>query len=262
MMKIGSVLLLLGMIGAALGVDAEKPVPPLTTWETTMPAIELSNQPLEKVLAELKKKLPGFYYSVSRENVPHDYPVLPKMSLENVSIGRFMDLVQQEIPGVQINEAVSVEGGGFRDGSHQLEPATGVFCGVSIQPNPNLTHSQEVHVFGLSEIIASRVPSVLRGNADAERKASNDILSLIQAALDADGATGSSPAASLQVHGATQTLIFTGAHYQVDIVANALAALQPSENELHRKLNESIEENARLRAELKKLQSASTQPAK
>jgi hypothetical protein len=196
---------------AVHGDDAKKSAPPLS-WYTTMPAIEISRQPLEKVMNDLKKKLPGFEFSISRENVPHDYPVLPAMSVENVSIEQFLALVTTEVPGVTVTYGVSGDG---------------LLAEINIVPNPNAvatTQPTVVRVFGLAELIAFRSTSIegVEKREDREKQASNEILSMIQAALDV---AGDPTVPVMKMHAPTKTLIFKGTDAQAQIVESAIKAL-------------------------------------
>jgi len=257
MMKVVSALVTLMLIGVAVKADDKKPSPPIT-WSTTMPTIELSNQPLEKVLNELKQKLPGFEFSISRENVPHDAPVLPAMTVENISISQFADLIQQELPGVDISETPSHGRAAMND--------MPVFH-VNITPHHPAAPPLSVHVFELGEIIAHRA-AALKDDVKAEDRehiATNDILSLVQASLDVDG---DSKYAEMKIHAPTKTLIFKGTDDQVKIVQNVMQVLGNSERyHFEEQMHAEGAEIARLseelrisRNELYKLK-ASTQPS-
>ena len=217
-----AMILLMSVMVEAEGTKTVKPV----TWSTTMPAIELSNQPLEKVLNEIKEKLPGFNFSISRENVPHDYPILPTMTVENVSLDQFFQLVLNEIPGVQIQTNFGGE-----------DMGSAVFCRVTVTPNPNIVRP-DVRVFGLAEIIAYRA-SLMKGDGDHVKQATDDILSLIQAALvDADP----SIKPELKLHPATQVLICTVTSGQNEAIKEVLDALKPKESDQVAKLRSDLVE--------------------
>jgi hypothetical protein len=221
-MKPTSAIVMLVLIAAVTSAEDKKPNPPIT-WATTLPAIELSNQPLEKVLGELKQKLPGFDFSISRENVPHDYPVLPDIRVENISLSEFVRLIQDELPGVTIrdktegNPSLFLNANG--DGTLVLQ--------VDIGPNPN-TPGVSVRVFGLSDIVAYRA-SLLKGDGDHAKQATDDILSLIQAALDE---ADSSVKPHLKIHPPTETLICKVTKDQGEVIEQVLAALRPTEAQL------------------------------
>jgi hypothetical protein len=235
--KAVSVFVVLMLVGAVAGAQDTKPAAPVT-WATTMPAIELSNQPLEKVLNQMKAKLPGFDFSISREDVPHEYPVLPDMRVENVSLRAFAELIQQQVPGVTVSLPMQTNDFGF-DGFE-----------VRIQPNPNQP-VQAVRVFELGEIIAHRA-AALKGDVkieDREHIATNDILSLIQAALDV---AGDSKSAEMKIHAPTQTLIFKGTDAQEKIVQNVMQVLGNAETyHFDEEMNAKRAEIARLNEEFR-----------
>jgi hypothetical protein len=250
MMKVASALVILVLAGAIAQGEDKKPATEPVTWSTTMPAIELSHQPLEKVLGEMKAKLPGFDFSISRENVPHDQPVLPAMTVENVTLAQFASLLTEEIPGLRINEQ---SGGGGRQSLFQQSNSAGdaTFWHIDVTPIPKLQYEPIVRLFSLSDSIPE--PAILKGNADIDKQGINDALSLIQAALDVDGET---PAATLKVHAPTQTLIFKGTPAQADIVANAIAVLQASAK------SRSFAVDLKPSADFAKLKPATTQSSK
>jgi hypothetical protein len=222
-MKFASALLMLVLIAVVAKADpTTQPNPPIT-WSTTMPAIELANQPLEKVLNELKQKLPGFDFSISREDVPHDYPVLGAMRVENISLGDFARLIQEQIPGVTIAGVDNPQL--FTDSAGEHSDNRPLFQ-VNVRPNPNLP-AVSVRVFGLSDIVAYRA-SLIKGDGDHEKQASDDILSLIQAALDE---ADSSVKPLLKIHPPTQTLICKVTQDQGEVIEQVLAALRPTEAE-------------------------------
>jgi hypothetical protein len=211
------VLVMLIMAGVALGAGATQPIAPVT-WATTMPAIELSHQPLEKVLNELKQKVPGFDFTISRINVPHDYPVLPTMTVENVSIGQFLNLIPSELPGVavQLNDATNPPW-------QNPTPLPLPFATLNITPAP-IQNEPEVRLFGLEEIIDSRCEPEKPGVN--EKQVSDNVLSLIQAALEQ---SDTKPMPILKMHASTKTLIFKGTADQAEIVGNAIASLKTSD---------------------------------
>ena len=75
-----------------------------------MPLDRIDRVPLGDVLATLKAKQPDFHYLIFRgPNVPADYPVLPPMSLDGVTIRQFLQVVQSECPGVQIRPITNAQ---------------------------------------------------------------------------------------------------------------------------------------------------------
>src|SRR4051812_40731490 len=76
-----------------------------TTWLSKVPPIELSHRPLEDVLKELRQKLPGFEYSLSRVNVPSKEPVLPNITTENLNLAQLIRLFESTLPGTKFSVA-------------------------------------------------------------------------------------------------------------------------------------------------------------
>jgi hypothetical protein len=238
-----ALVLMLLLANVVVGADPKKPAAPPLTWETTMPAIEISKQPLEKVLNDLKKKLPGFDFSISRENVPHDYPVLPAMSVENVSLEDFFNLVQQEVPGVNVAYGpIDSFNRPIRGDGHPP------LCIVSITPDTS-GGPQTVRVFGLAELIAYRSTGIqgVEKREDRDKQATNEILSMIQAALDVAG-DNNQPV--MKLHPETKTLIFKGTDAQAQIVESAIKALHTGDGTA---INLLREENTKLGAQLQKV---------
>lgn len=226
--------------------------PAQATWGTTMPSIELSGQPLEKVLNEIKAKCPGFEFSIRRAGVPDDYPVLPQMSLHNGSLGDFICLLPKAIPGLQ----VTVDNNDIANLALSAFPTQFT---VTVGPDPDEA-SRVVRIFGLEDLIAYRASLITQGTKEArENQATNDILSAVQAANDL--ADEKSPPV-MKVHAATHTLLFKGTAAQAEIAANALAALQPADDShsLRGAFSTVVAENRELKEQLEKLKGATSQP--
>jgi hypothetical protein len=222
------------------------------TWATTMPSIELSGQPLEKVLNEIKAKCPGFEFTVRREGVPDDYPVLPLMSMHGGSLEDFVRLLPKAVAGLD----VTVEGGDIANLALSAFPTRFT---VTIGPDPE-EKSRVVRVFGLEDLVAYRASLIAEGTKDnREKQATNDILSAVQAAVDL---AEEQSAPVMKVHAATHTLLFKGTAAQAEIAANALAALQPADDShsLRGAFSTVVAENRELKEQLAKLKGATTQP--
>ena len=79
-----------------------------------------------------------------------------------------------------------------------------------------------------------RLSPLIRANAADRSKALNDILSLVQAALDAAG----SPGSMMKLHAPTETLIFSGNRAQLEAITTALKAREPTQEEIERSSQE------------------------
>jgi hypothetical protein len=247
------VVMMLAAVNKSFGEDKAMPAP--VTWATTMPSIELSHQPLEKVLGEIKEKLPGFQFTIQRVGVSDDYPVLPTMSMHGGSLEDFVRLLPDAIPGLQVKVSGNIVSG------------PGLILGdsfptsITVTLGPDLAEkSRVVRIFGLEDLVAYRASLIADGTkGQREKQATNDILSAVQAANDL--ADEKNPPV-MKVHAATHTLLFKGTAAQADIAANALAALQPVDDShsLRGAFSTVVAENRELKEQLEKFR-ATTQPA-
>jgi len=207
-----------------------------------MPAVEVSNQPLGKVLENIRKQVPSFHFAVFRSpSVSPDYPTLPVMSLEGVTIDQFLDLIKFQYPDIKIVEI-----------SGEKQPLYSIrIDDTSNQPRTS-NSLPVVKVFRLNEITAN-------AKSDAEvKKSTDDILSLIQAAMDAAGGDPKDQP-TFKFHQATQTLIFKGSPEKLAVLNQVLESLKPKVDERIRELHAQIEElkqtNDRLNISLEQLRS-------
>jgi hypothetical protein len=247
------------MLGALVGksrADDTTTDPGHATWATTMPAIELSGRPLEKVLNEIKAKCPGFKFAVQRAGVSDDYPILPQISMHGGSLEDFIRLLPEAVPGLEVKAEGMV-----------LSPSIAIgFAGqtapeitITVRPDTN-SQPSIVRVFGLEDLVAYRASLLLDGSKEQrEKQATNDILSAVQAATDLSD-DKSHPV--MKVHSATHTLLFKGTQAQAEIAANALAALQPADDShsLRGAFSTVVAENRELKEQLEKIKGATTQP--
>jgi hypothetical protein len=250
------VVMMLAVVGGSRAEDkAGSPVPSHLTWATTMPSIELSDQPLEKVLNEIKAKCPGFEFSIRRVGVPDDYPVLPLMSMHGGTLEDFVRLLPKSIPGLEVTVRGNNDLATYAFGQDEA-----VSFVVTVGPDAQ-EKTQAVKIFGLEDLIAYRASLIPEGTKEArEKQATNDILSAVQAATDL--ADEQNPPV-MKVHAATHTLLFKGTAAQAEIAANALAALQPADDShsLRGAFSTVVAENRELKEQLAKLKGATTQPA-
>lgn len=259
-LKIVSVLLLAGLSTAAAGQLPPGGGPPGFApgfpgaktqdqeAQTAPPALEsqviaqFKSGPvtLDDLLTYLKDTVPGFNSVVIRSTgIPNDYPTLPDLSLKNVTVGQVLELLRTSYPGVSIHRidgkgpsgvplyAVRIEmsGGPGMIGGYGMPP--GIFPAPTEPPKPL------VKVYRLNEIIAN-----LNGGSDA-KKSMDDVLSLVQAALDETG--DSQEKVVLKVHQQTQTLVFKGSPEKMAVLEQALDALRPKECEQIAKMEGQVE---------------------
>lgn len=206
--------------------------PPAPTIETKpMPGAGIERATLEQVLQSIHEAQPEFNSVVVRANgVPSDYPTIPTMSFKNVTIGQFLQFLQVSFPGItcyridgdagplysfRINPDNSANfGGGGRGGFNQLQ-----------KPNP-------VHLYRLTEIINNLADdNATKDGKDAKdipqkdriKAATDEVLSLLQAALDQTDADGP---CVLKMHDPTLTLLFKGSAVKQSVLEDAINSLQ------------------------------------
>jgi hypothetical protein len=208
------------------------PAPATPEVETRlMPSDRIQHKSLEDVLRTLNEKVPGFNSVVVRSpQVPAGYPEIDDLTPKNVTVGQFMQFVRSSFPAVTIEP---IEGpNGMLYAVHIGVPTNGGpwdMAGVPGMPptavgqfaQPNLVEPTQVKVYRLDDIVASLVND---DTPQARKKAMDDVLSLIQAALDQAGGTDK---VVLNVHEATQTLVFKGAMSKMAILEQVLDTLKP-----------------------------------
>jgi hypothetical protein len=226
------------------------PTPPAPTPEVEahiIPGEQMPRTSLDKMLDYLKDKVPGFNSAVVREpDVLSDYPTLPDMTLKNVTVGQLLELVRSSYPGVDITR---IDGPNSPLYVVTIRAARGVPTQSSAQQAAQVAAQQAaqlasqaslfgqngaaaaiapqsdvplVHVYRLNDIVQSLASQT--GSNDT-KKAMEDILSLIQAALDQAG--GNDGTVSLKVHEPTQTIVFKGSPRKMVVLEQVLETLRP-----------------------------------
>jgi len=198
------------------------------------PAVEQQSLPIEKIgdielndlVNLLKDKLPGFNGVVIRQpNAAADYPVITQMTLKNVTLGQFLEMIRTEYPGVAITR---IDGKGPKD--------TPLYV-FNVSPVPGMEKPADaptaVQIYRLSEIVSN-----IDNGEKNPKKAMDSVLSLVQAALDE---SGDSQKPVLKVHESTQTLIFKGTKSQIAIVQQVLNSLEPKVSDEVAKANAETE---------------------
>jgi hypothetical protein len=192
-----------------------------TTQRSSAPAIEDALMPagpfngvsLADFLTFLKDTIPGFNSVLIRApGAPPDYPTFDNLSLKNVTLGQFLDMLRTSYPGVYVQRIY-----GRIDPLYviQIGPMPGTKPPDAIANDASPT----VKVYSLQGIV-----SALADSGDS-KKALNDVLSLLQAALDQQGGKDQ---AVLKVHEPTMMLIFKGSPAQMAVLEQALSAMEPS----------------------------------
>jgi hypothetical protein len=219
-----ALLLLLTGPTALLSQERPRPTPPPAVAATpptddnpTLKQISFHGTRLSEAISYLRDSCPRFKVVVVPDPQCADPdPALPDIELKNVDLNQFLDVLKQSLPQLSID---GVEG--------QKGPVCLLKIGAQAGTSP-----PELQVFRLSPLIP----------AGADRKAYlNDILSLVQAALEAQGSASN---VLMKVHEGTGTLIFRGNAVQTEVLIRALKALEPTWGESERaKLQEHAQAN-------------------
>ena len=156
--------------------------------------------------------------------VAPDYPTLPAMTLKNVTLGQFMQFVQASYPGVQ---CVRIDGPAGALYSIRIRPDEEAMRRAALRGDAN-----RVRLYRLADAINALTADKPRAGPEgkdinrdeAVKDATNQVLSLLQAALDQTDQDGP---VTLKIHEPTQTLMFKGSRAKQDVLEEALSTLQP-----------------------------------
>ena len=193
---------------------------------TTMPGLEGMPMPSDEItkpillddeLREIHDAVPSFIWVLNRDGFAQpDYPTLPPMTLKHVTIGQFLQYVQVAFPGVQ---CVRIDG------------PEGSLYSIRVAGSPDRPRTSHVRLYRLSDIINAQADEEAAKDKDANKSrddrikaATNDVLSLLQAALDQTDPDGAS---SLKIHEPTLTLMFKGSLAKQEVLEEALQTLTP-----------------------------------
>ena len=196
---------------------------------TTMPGLEGMPMPSDEItkpillddeLREIHDAVPSFIWVLNRDGFAQpDYPTLPPMTLKHVTIGQFLQYVQAAFPGVQ---CVRIDG------------PEGSLYSIRIAGSPDRPRTNHVRLYRLSDIINAQAneseakdKDTTKARDERMKTATNDVLSLLQAALDQTDPDGAS---SLKIHEPTLTLMFKGSLAKQEVLEEALQTLTPSKS--------------------------------
>jgi len=140
-----------------------------------------------------------------------DYHPAVTMSLKNLPLSQILEVIGKSLPELRVDKVSSGIGDVWIFRIHHSNEAG--------QPT----------VGGQPAVMVYRLTHLIRTNTADRSKALNDILSLVQAALDA---TGSNQPSLMKVHAPTETLIFRGHPTQLEAVNRTLKALEPTPEEI------------------------------
>ena len=197
---------------------AAAPATPVTDDNPTLKEVSFKGVRLNDAVSYLRQTCPRFKVVVVPDPQCADPdPVLPDINLKNVDLQQFLEVLKQTLP------QLSIEG---------VEGQQGPVCLLKVGATAG-TQLPLLQVYRLSPLIPASA---------ADRKAYlNDILSLVQAALEAQGSASN---VLMKVHEGTGTLIFRGNAAQTEVVERALKALAPTTAESERaKYQEQMQAN-------------------
>ncbi len=194
--------------------------------------------PLSDAIQMLESQCPEFQAVIVHDPRNPDFsPSLPAISLKNLPLSQIITVIGSSTPGLMMDKVSSPKGDVwvFRIRRTDTEMNRRFGGGGLGRSGPTEPAPPTVQIFRLSPLI--------RANTVDRSKALNDILSLVQAALDAAG----SPGSMMKLHAPTETLIFSGNQLQLEAVAAALKALEPTPGEVnHSNQEQAAKDSARM----------------
>jgi hypothetical protein len=197
----------------------------------TMPADRIDKPTLlDDELESIRAAVADFNSVVVRDpGVPADYPTLPVMTLKNVTLGQFLQFVRAAYPGVEI---VRIDGPAGALYSIRIRPDEEAMRRASFRADAR-ADANRVRLYRLADVVSAlSITDKLRFGPDGKdvnhdeivKDATNQVLSLLQAALDQTDQDGP---VTLKIHEPTQTLMFKGSRAKQDVLEEALSTLQP-----------------------------------
>ena len=174
--------------------------------------VDFVGVPLQDAIDYFKDACPGFQAVIVHDpSCPDANPMLPNMSLKSLPLSQILEVIGKALPDLKVEKVSSRKGGNvwiFR-----VHGPAGANDASKDAGRPTMM------VYRLSHLIT----------ALDRPKALNDVLSLLQAALDASNCK---EVPLLKVHAATETLIFKGVPVQQEVVKHTLKALEPTAEEI------------------------------
>ncbi|MGA2257083.1 MAG: hypothetical protein ABSG53_20720 [Thermoguttaceae bacterium] len=210
--------------------------------------VDIKGVSLHDAIQSLESECPGFQTVIIHDpRYPDFNPVLPDMSLKNLPLSQILEVIGKSVPELRVDKVSSGKGDVWIFRIHRTNDAGQ----PTVAGRPNLAGQPTVMVYRLSPLI--------RSNVTDRSKALNDILSLVQAALEATASN--EPPPLMKVHTATETLVFRGYPTQLEAVKCALEALQSTPDEIRRskQLEQAENDQARLMLERERLEASLAQ---
>jgi len=237
-------LLAMGVPGLGLAQQPLKPPEAVkeSVGDQIVKKLEFVATPLPDAIDFLKDCCHGFQAVIVPDpRYPSYVPVLPTMNLRDLPLSQIVDVMKKSDLELAVDKVSSAKGDVW---VFHIRRGNDVR-----QPEPPSSARPVVEVFRLSPLIPK--------TASDRSKALNDILSLLQAVVDASGPSN----LMMKVHAPTETLILRGNPTELDMIIRALAPLQEAQAEKNFEAEAQREsatlqakdaEIARLRAELEK----------
>ena len=192
----------------------------------TMPTDRIDRPTLlDEELEAIRAAVPDFNSVVVRDpGVPADYPMLPVMTLKNVTLGQFLQFTRAAYPGMEI---VRIDGPAGALYSIRVHPDEEAMRRAAARADAN-----RVRLYRLADVVSALTVDKVRADPNGApvnrdeltKDATNQVLSLLQAALDQTDQDGP---VVLKIHEPTQTLMFKGSRAKQDVLEEALSTLQP-----------------------------------
>jgi hypothetical protein len=193
-----------------------------------MPIAAIDQTTLDQVLHLIHDSNPQFNNVVIRApGVPANYPTIPAMNFKNVTIGQFLQFVQVSFPGTTCFRIDGATGPLY---SFRISPEN-MFGGGGRGGDDPFPKPNSVHLYRLTEVINNladdNTAKDSKENKDTPRQdriksATDEVLSLLQAALDQTDPDGP---CVLKMHDPTLTLLFKGSAAKQSVLEDAIASL-------------------------------------
>jgi hypothetical protein len=240
------VLLLLPFQASGQTTAPARTKPTTVPLDGILPEMRFDGQTLDEVIEYIQTIVPDFNAVIIRPpGMPADQPTVPRMTLKNVTLLQLLQVLE-----ASASTKVDI-----------IDGESGPVYTLRLLPNPwevargpGSRAETVVRVFALGDIVNSMAQTRNGEPKDRQKTAMNDLLSLVQAALEQ---AGGDDTPVLQIHEATQTLVFKGTKAQLEIVAQALAALpKPSETEVRQQRDDAWNNLEQTRNQLAEAQKA------
>lgn len=226
--------------------QVQQPDPQNPPEEKVIANFEANDNTIDEVVATLQKDDPNvkiiLVHSRTGAKAPTDSSLRVRLLLKNVTAGDVLQVISRAYPVVALD--------GVAGHTRELIYVVRVQDAV-VSP----TARQVVQVYNLAPMVKTWLqlnePDLKPADdKDALKKALDDILSLIQAAL---AQTHEPTEAVIQVHPPTQTLIFRGTATQQSAVEQAVNALRPTRLEFGSAESQIAQLKARIDAQAQEL---------